>query len=440
MKSPAASTLTEAEIESMAKRAAPTLGLAGAEPELPRVFINTTYTPPAGRTIAVPAGGDFQAAINQAQPGDVITLQAGATYTGNFTLPAKSGSDWIIIRTSAPDSSIPPPGTRITPAYASVLPKIVTPNAAPALEATNGAHHFRLIGLEFTVAASAPLTYNLVALGDLQTSLSQSPHDLILDRVYIHGNPSFTLRRGVLLNCATAAVIDSYIADCHEVGADSQAIGSWNGPGPFKIVNNYLEGAGENVIFGGADPKIANLTPSDIEFRRNHCFKPLSWRISDPSYAGTPWGVKNLFELKNAQRVLIDGNIFEHNWTHAQNGYAILFTVRNDEGTAPWIVVQDVTFTNNIVRRVAAGINMHGDDNLQRTMVTRRVRIANNLLEEVDGQRWAGNGTAFQFQRGPHDVTIEHNTVFHTGNVISAGDTPSEALVFRNNLLSHNEY
>ena len=126
----AVSTLTEAEIESMAKRAMPALGIAGAEPELPRVFINTNYTPPTGRTIAVPAGGDFQAAINQAQPGDIITLQAGATYTGNFTLPAKSGTNWIVIRTSAPDSSLPPPGTRITPAFASVLPKIVTPNAS----------------------------------------------------------------------------------------------------------------------------------------------------------------------------------------------------------------------------------------------------------------------------------------------------------------------
>ena len=38
---------------------------------------------------------------------------------------------------------------------------------------------------------------------------------------------------------------------------------------------------------------------------------PLSWRIGDPSYAGTEWSVKNLFELKNARRVLVDGNIFQ---------------------------------------------------------------------------------------------------------------------------------
>ena len=63
------------------------------------------------------------------------------------------------------------------------------------------------------------------------------------------------------LNARRAAVIDSYLADFKEVGADSQAIAGWNGPGPFGIANNYLEAAGENVMFGGADPAIDGLVP-----------------------------------------------------------------------------------------------------------------------------------------------------------------------------------
>src|SRR5439155_6309552 len=95
------------------------------------------------------------------------------------------------------------------------------------------------------------------------------PHHIVFDRCYLHGDPTKGARRGIAMNSRYAAVIDSYLSDFKEVGADSQAIDGWNGPGPFKIVNNYLEGAGENVMFGGTDPSIADLVPSDIEIRHN---------------------------------------------------------------------------------------------------------------------------------------------------------------------------
>ena len=57
------------------------------------------------RSINVPAGGNLQSAIDSARLGDTIVLAAGATYTGNYTLPAKTGSGWIIIRSSAADST-----------------------------------------------------------------------------------------------------------------------------------------------------------------------------------------------------------------------------------------------------------------------------------------------------------------------------------------------
>ncbi|MBI3126748.1 MAG: hypothetical protein HYZ11_03995, partial [Candidatus Tectomicrobia bacterium] len=64
---------------------------------MPQVYLDTTLTAPAGKVIPVPSGGDLQAALNSAQPGDAIELQAGATFTGNFTLPNKAGSGWIHI-------------------------------------------------------------------------------------------------------------------------------------------------------------------------------------------------------------------------------------------------------------------------------------------------------------------------------------------------------
>ena len=416
--------------------------LAADEPEPPRVYLDTTYTPPKGRPIEVKAGGDFQAALDRAKPGDVITLEAGATFTGNFTLPNKSGSAWIVIRSSTPDSNLPPPGTRITPSYSKVMTKIVSPNSEPAIKASSGAHHYRFVGLEIGHKVGSRI-YAIVDFDGGQTSLSEVPHDLIIDRCYIHGNPSDTSRRGVALNSASTAVIDSYISECHESGADSQAIAGWNGPGPFKIVNNYLEGAGENFILGGADPRIQNLIPSDIEFRRNHVAKPLKWKLGHPSYAGIKWSVKNLFELKNAQRALIESNVFEYNWAESQNGFAILFTPRNQGGRSPWSVVQDVIFADNALRHSGGGFNIAGPDNEAGvSQPSRRILIRNNLIEDIDGKAWGGGGKLFQIVSGAEYVTIDHNTGFATGNIMSTDSTQglNVGLAFTNNIIAHNAY
>ncbi|MGE0131177.1 MAG: hypothetical protein AB7U82_24115 [Blastocatellales bacterium] len=424
--------------------------LAEGAPESPRVYLNTDYKPGSGRTIAVNAGDDFQAALNQAKPGDVITLQADATFTGNFTLPnktGKTGDDWIVIRSSAADSKLPPPGTRITPSYSAVMPKIISPNSEPAIRTASGAHHFRLIGLEIGVRSGVKI-YAIVDFDGEQKSLSQVPNNLTVDRCYIHGNLSDTSRRGIAINSASTAIIDSYISECHEAGADSQAIAGWNGPGPFKIVNNYLEGAGENFILGGADPSIRNLVPSDIEFRRNHVAKPLKWKPGHSSYAGIKWTVKNLFELKNAQRVLVDSNVFEYNWAGGQDGTAILFTPRNQNGRSPWSVVQDVTFTNNTIRHSGCGFNISGpDDDAGVSLPSRRILIRNNLLEDINGKTWgtpneSTEGELFQVIGGAEYITIDHNTGFATGKILATDSNKelNKALVFTNNIAAHNAY
>ena len=111
----------------------PSSARAATPPQLPLVLLNTTYAPPTGPTITVAAGGDLQAALNTAQPGSVIVLPAGATYYGNFTLPAKSSAGWIYIQSSAL-SSLPAPGARVSPAQASLMHKIISPNASPAIQ------------------------------------------------------------------------------------------------------------------------------------------------------------------------------------------------------------------------------------------------------------------------------------------------------------------
>jgi glycosyltransferase involved in cell wall biosynthesis len=402
-------------------------------PERPRVRVELPAETGGGRVVHVKAGDSLQAALDAANPGDRITLEPGATYTGPFRLLRKTGDQWIVI-TSA--GTLPPRGRRVGPSNAAQMPKLVAEGDF-VIQAMPGAHHYRLVGLEIA-PAEGTFVNTLIQLGDRERTLDELPHHVVIERSYVHGDRTRGGRRGIALNSRHTAVVDSHLSDFKEMGADSQAIGGWNGAGPFRIENNFLEGAGENVMFGGADPLVPQLVPADIEVLRNHMSKPLRWKVGDASYEGTEWAVKNLFELKNARRVLVEGNVFERNWTHAQNGFAILFTVRNQDGGAPWSIVEDVTFVNNVVRHVGGGINVLGRDDNHPSQQTRRLEIRNNVFLDVGGS-W-GAGRLFQLLDGTNNVTIANNTGLQTGSILFGGDhAPHTAFVFQNNIAPHNE-
>ena len=156
--------------------------------------------------------------------------------------------------------------------------------------------------------------------------------------------------------------------------------------------------------------------------------------------------MKNAFELKNARRVLVEGNVFEHVWAAAQAGYAILFSTRNQDGRSPWSVVEDVTFRYNIIRHAANAINVSGYDSDHPSMQGSRYRISHNLVYDIDGATWGGSGIFLQIGNQPRDVVVEHNTVQHTGNVVTVygkrngGPAVVDGFIFRDNLMRHNKY
>ena len=399
----------------------------------PRVLIDTTYQPPTGRHIAVRAGGQLQLALDMAQPGDTILLEPGAVFRGNFTLPKKSGSRWIIVRSGAGDDRLPLPGTRVGPGAAVAMPKLVSPNSSPVILTAPGAHYYRFIGIEFTVSKNVTRIQSIVAFGGRQARNTDSPHHLIIDRCYIHGHAMLDGFRGVLLNSAWSAIVDSHISDMHVRGFDSQAVLGYNGPGPFKILNNYLEGAGENIMFGGADPLIRDLVPSDIQISQNHLAKPRRWDQTSSSFRGTVWTMKNLLELKNAQRVLVEGNVLEN--VFGEGGAALLLTPRNQENSAPWSVVQDVIFRNNLVRNVSVGMKVQGSDEGFPSERTRRIVVANNL--------WLNITRSFAYLIAPiDDLAIEHNTALplaHSTYHVE-GEPPLTRFRLVDNILGYGEY
>ncbi len=403
-------------------------------PTLPQIYIDTKYDPPeGGKIISISTSAAFQAALQSSKLGDIIELQAGVTYNGPFTLPNKTtGTGWIYIR-SSDYSGLPAPCNRVSPADAVNMPKIVAATAAGLVIGTaSKAHHFRFVGIEIAPTTNSYL-YNVVNIGNGEKLASDQPNNIVFDRCYIHGDPNTGSRRGVLMNGAYVSVIDSYVSDCKEEGADSQALAMYSGTGPIKIVNNYLEGAGENVIFGGSDPSIPNAVPSDIEIRCNLFFKPLKWM-------NEKWSIKNLLEFKNAQRVLVEGNRLENCWPQAQNGFALLFTPRNQNNTAPWSVVQDITFRFNTFVNVAQGLNLSGYDAPNKSERTSRILIQNNVLN-VTNLGTGGDGRMFQILNGSTDVILDHNTGFCTNAYLVADGKPkTDFFVFKNNLISHGVY
>jgi hypothetical protein len=402
---------------------------------LPQFTVSTDLPKLSGKVTAVNAGDNLQAAINAAQPGDTLMLEAGATFSGPIVLPVTAGSDWIVIRTSTPDSGFVAPGMRVSPAHAPQMAKLVA--GSTVVTVAPGAHHFRLIGLEIT-ATPGSYANAMIDLTVQTTTAADLAHDIVIDRVYLHADPVGG-RRGVALNSKSSAVVDSYLSGFREQGADSQALAGWTGPGPYLIANNYLEGASENVLFGGADPSIANLVPSDIQVCGNHLKKDVAWM-------GGGWGVKNLFELKNAQRVLVAGNVMEYNWLDGQVGFAVLFTPRNQDGTAPWSGVTDVTFAYNVVRHTGSGLNMLASDDTNPSRPLARAVVHDNLFDDIDSSKYGGDGRAYQFVYGlgnGNDIRVDHNTTTTDQNAaLTLGDTAKYGtnFVFTNNIVPHGGY
>lgn len=415
-------------------------------PELPRDSVILRYPAVRGRTLTVKSGDNLQNALNAAQRGDEIVVQAGAVFTGNFTLPAKPGTaadGWIVVRSDM-QLALPPLGTRVGPAHAPLMPQLVTSNGNAVLQTASGASGWWVSGVEMTISTSfASVNYGLVLLGDgssRQNNLASVPSDLVLDRVYIHAQPNVGTSRCVGLNSARTAVVDSYLDHCHLKGYDSQAIAGWNGPGPFRIENNALHGAGENVMFGGSDPAINGLIPSDIIVRRNHIYTPSSWK--------TVWTKKNLFETKNVQRILIEENVFDGSWADAQVGFAFVLKSANQSGACTWCASRDIAVRYNLIRNVGAGFNLaarEGSSPYPVGELMTRVLLDNNVMENVDVAPYSGVASLVQVLNNVSQLTIRSNTFTSTsasqGQFLNLGTNPAAtSFNFTRNIVSLMRY
>jgi hypothetical protein len=119
-------------------------------------------------------------------------------------------------------------------------------------------------------------------------------------------------------------------------------------------------------------------------------------------------------------------------------------TPRTEYGTAPWVYVQDITFTYNVLRHTASAVNISGLDSgdPQKVVRGKRILIQNNVFDDVNGKTWGGGGggTLFQVISGAEAVTIDHNTGFQSNQILSADGIPNAKFVYQNNIAPHNVY
>lgn len=367
---------------------------------------------------------DLQHEINIAVPGATIQIPDNERCVGSFTI------DKPLTIHGGLNSSV------LTPSENQV-----TFTAQPAFNIPPGTGPVVLRKLNISVTDDVKKVFDLIRYGGStldsgQTSLDKCPQGLWLDECDIFGLPTTESQRGVSANGANFKATKTKIREIHGKGYDTQAICSWNGPGPFLIEDCYLEAAGENVMFGGSEAIIPNLIPSNIEIRRTHFYKPLAWK--------GVWTVKNLFELKNAKDVLVDECVFENCWVDAQSGYGLVFTVRGETWAKitgvsknPWATVQNVTVQNSMVRNCESGVLTLGLDELPEiTTQGRNLRLYNCKFEGL--KNWF-----FVLQRFD-DVTIEHCTHEQASNIIvftgidANGPIKSKNFTYRNNVTTRN--
>ena len=196
----------------------------------------------------VAAGANLQAALDAALPGDILELDAGATFTGNCTLPVKNGTTPITVRTrglSLPSAVIDPSANLAT---------LRTPNSTPALRTVARSAHWRFDGIRFAAGATQS---DIVALGDTATAdAALLPRDLVFDRSIFQADTS--AKNGLSLNSADTTIRRSRFVGIKLSGIESHAIICTNGPGPFTIEDNYIEAGSIGVMFGGAKPAVPN--------------------------------------------------------------------------------------------------------------------------------------------------------------------------------------
>jgi hypothetical protein len=440
-------------------------------------------TPTGGcKVLLVNSGQNLQTALDGARRGDRVALDCGATFTGPFTYPSKSGSGWVYVTpqddclddlpaymnrvipdelVGACDSSagvycvslgangVPGGGDDVaaTPNFdVSAMPTIQGGSSTPhyAISMARGADSYVTMGITVRPSESE-YTSSLIRLYPEPFTGDPDPetNDFIFDRLYVPGRATLHSGRAFTVVTPRVAITNSYINRWLLLDGDSQGILIENYSDGVVVINNYISATGENLYTDShSTPEVI---PRDVYFRWNYLRKERDWIAQITGVEGGNNNYKNLFEMKAGHLVLGEANIFAD--SVASNGAIAAaqessVNVKIGDEDADKLTSR-VTLRKNLWLRVGNGPKMCQTGCNSPGLVGYAFALYNNILE-VNGTLYGrdpstdGHGI-YHILGGGAGFFVDNNTMITDGPGVGRAEqgepSGTRSGTFRNNVL-----
>jgi hypothetical protein len=355
---------------------------------LPQITFAAPYVARTGTVRTVNSGGDLQAAITAAVPGDVIVLEAGAVFAGNFTFPDKTGGGgdiYVVSSTVHAGTFTTPAGRRLTSgAQTATIRHVGSGNVSPVISTTgSGRTGWRFVGITVDTPPSSTYDLNtLIRLGNPdEPSVANYPGRFVFDRCRVLGRPLQNIRRAFWVMGPEFGLYDAQVLDINTgvSDGDSQCVLFTSAASAGLIDNCELSGATEQVVLGGLDANViadTTVVPQDIIVRRSYLHHNA---YQDEDEGGVEWNgrdysTKNGYETKAGRRVsFVDSVIGRHLGKDQQ----FAMTIKSDRNATRVTPCEDVTIRNIKMLDVMAVIQTRGFDDDPTSARLQRITVDN---------------------------------------------------------------
>lgn len=272
-------------------------------------------------------------------------------------------------------------------------------------------------------------------------------NDVVFDRCWIHAQPKPSrVHGGIAIAGDRFAVVESYLDWFQEWRTG----GYWQNGGSNNLThyqgkqalirNNYLECAGINYFAPNTSYGSTGTPPSDVTITRNTFKKRVEWRRT----GAQPYQFPNrqAWELKQGQRYLLEGNIFEYNWSGINAAAFVLSTPRCSSLPAAQSLAG---WSGNTITLASAGASFEPGDVIYLTGTD----AAHNGLWEVAGNGCPSNCAQVTLRGSPSgsgtggsarlrasgraitDLDLRHNSFYQGTEIFRLAGTDGDCSSFR---------